>query len=101
MNFETCKWKTIDSSQTVMLIPAWIKLRKFVLILSTCILLVTAQTTAKSEVQCIEVISIHVNHNIVVDMTYLLLFSGCGKLWVTDGIWKLTFPHCMFKVKVN
>ena len=28
-NFETCKWKTIDSSQTVMLIPAWIKLRKF------------------------------------------------------------------------
>ena len=21
---------------------------------------------------------------------------GCGKLWITDGIWKLTFPHCMF-----
>ena len=25
---------------------------------------------------------------------------GCGTLWVTDGIWKLTFPHCMHRVKV-
>ena len=22
---------------------------------------------------------------------------GCGKLWVTDGIWKLQFSHCMFR----
>ena len=31
--------------------------------------------------------------------------TGCGKLWITDGIWKLTFPHCMFpttmKVDLN
>ncbi len=26
--------------------------------------------------------------------------SGCGKLWVTDGIWKTVFPHCMFRVEV-
>ena len=26
--------------------------------------------------------------------------TGCGTLWVTDGIWKLTFPHCMHSVKV-
>ncbi|XP_064393011.1 uncharacterized protein LOC135340449 isoform X3 [Halichondria panicea] len=24
---------------------------------------------------------------------------GCGQLWVTDGIWKTVFPHCMFKVE--
>lgn len=26
---------------------------------------------------------------------------GCGKLWVTDGIWKLTFPHCMYRCQVR
>lgn len=26
--------------------------------------------------------------------------TGCGQLWVTDGIWKTVFPHCMFKVEV-
>ena len=26
--------------------------------------------------------------------------TGCGKLWVTDGIWSLTYPHCMYKMKV-
>ncbi len=30
----------------------------------------------------------------------LHLFIGCGHLWVTDGIWKTTFPHCMFKMEV-
>ena len=44
--------------------------------------LVTAQTTAKSEVQCIEVISIHVNHSIVVDTTYYLLFQDVGSCGV-------------------
>ncbi|KAL5500077.1 hypothetical protein EMCRGX_G011577 [Ephydatia muelleri] len=24
---------------------------------------------------------------------------GCGRLWVTDGLWKLTFAHCMHEVK--
>ena len=24
----------------------------------------------------------------------------CCTLWVMDGIWKLTFPHCMHRVKV-
>ena len=27
-------------------------------------------------------------------------FAGCGHLWVTDGIWKTVFPHCMFRVEV-
>ena len=33
---------------------------------------------------------------------YMMCFFavGCGTLWVTDGIWKLTFPHCMHRVKV-
>ena len=26
--------------------------------------------------------------------------TGCGRLWVTDGIWKTMFPHCMFRVEV-
>lgn len=26
---------------------------------------------------------------------------GCSQLWVTDGIWKLRFPHCMHRVKVT
>ena len=26
---------------------------------------------------------------------------GCGKLWVTDGIWKLNFAHCMYHVQVR
>ena len=26
---------------------------------------------------------------------------GCGKLWVTDGIWILNFSHCMYQVKVS
>ena len=30
---------------------------------------------------------------------FVLEFLGCGTLWVTDGIWKLTFPHCMHRVK--
>ncbi|XP_038066277.1 uncharacterized protein LOC119736303 [Patiria miniata] len=25
--------------------------------------------------------------------------KGCGRVFVADGIWKLSFPHCMFKVK--
>ena len=25
---------------------------------------------------------------------------GCDRLWVTDGIWKTVFPHCMFRVEV-
>ena len=29
------------------------------------------------------------------------LLVGCGSLWVTDGIWKTVFPHCMFKVEVH
>ena len=41
--------ETIDYSQTVMLIPAKTKLMKFVLILSTCIPLVTTQMIAKSD----------------------------------------------------
>lgn len=31
---------------------------------------------------------------------YLTSILGCGKLWVTDGIWKTVFPHCMFRMKV-
>jgi hypothetical protein len=36
------------------------------------------------------------------DQKYLLgMYTGCGRLWVTDGIWKTVFPHCMFRVEVN
>jgi len=27
--------------------------------------------------------------------------QGCGKLFVTDGIWKLNYPTCMYKVSVS
>ncbi|XP_038069366.1 uncharacterized protein LOC119738534 [Patiria miniata] len=25
--------------------------------------------------------------------------KGCGRVFVADGIWKLSFPHCMFKLQ--
>ena len=31
---------------------------------------------------------------------YYDIIVGCGELWVTDGIWRLNFPHCMYQVKV-
>ena len=31
----------------------------------------------------------------------VLLSVGCGRLYVTDGIWKTVFPHCMFRVEVS
>ncbi len=31
----------------------------------------------------------------------IIIYIGCGTLWVTDGIWKLVFPHCMHRLKVN
>ena len=38
------------------------------------------------------------SQNIII---YMYSFAvGCGTLWVTDGIWKLTIPHCMHRVKV-
>ena len=33
-------------------------------------------------------------------VTFILFMKGCGRPWVTDGIWKLQFPHCMFRVQV-
>lgn len=27
--------------------------------------------------------------------------KGCGKLFVTDGIWKLNYPICLYKVPVE
>ncbi len=35
-------------------------------------------------------------HNIIIHMH----LTGCGTLWVTDGIWKVNFPHCMYRVEV-
>ena len=34
-------------------------------------------------------------------IVYIMVTLGCGSLWITDGIWKLTFPHCMYKCKVS
>ena len=31
----------------------------------------------------------------------ILHTTGCGQLWITDGLWKLTFPHCMFPAKME
>ncbi|XP_064384365.1 uncharacterized protein LOC135333325 isoform X3 [Halichondria panicea] len=33
------------------------------------------------------------------DCTAVCKKRGCGTLWVTDGIWKLVFPHCMHRLK--
>ena len=29
------------------------------------------------------------------------MYTGCRKLWIIDGNWKLNFPHCMFPVKIR
>lgn len=31
----------------------------------------------------------------------IFFITGCGNLWVTDGIWKLSYPHCMYQMKVK
>ena len=31
----------------------------------------------------------------------MVLFSGCEKLYVADGNWKLRYAHCMWKVPVS
>ena len=74
--------ETTDSSQTVMLILYLHPSGDY------------TQMTAKGEVLIL-------SQHCCSDMTFDWLFSGCGKLWVTDRTWKLTFPHGMFKVKVN
>ena len=38
------------------------------------------------------------SQNIIIYMYFFAV--GRGTLWVTDGIWKLTIPHCMHRVKV-
>ncbi|KAK6169667.1 hypothetical protein SNE40_020669 [Patella caerulea] len=35
-------------------------------------------------------------HHAAIDCTEECKARGCGKLWVTDGLWKLQFAHCMF-----
>lgn len=35
-----------------------------------------------------------------IPLLYTYTHTGCGRVWVTDGIWKLTFPHCMMQKKV-
>ena len=47
-----------------------------------------------------ESFSTHNNNNIYIHCYYHYNI-GCGTLWVTDGIWKLVFPHCMHRLKVN
>ena len=32
---------------------------------------------------------------------WFVSFSGCGKLYVADGNWKLRYAHCMWKVPVT
>ena len=32
---------------------------------------------------------------------YVTQTAGCGRLFITDGIWKTVFPHCMFRVEVS
>ena len=35
------------------------------------------------------------------DVICVIYVPGCGNLWVTNGIWKTVFPHCMFRVEVG
>ena len=37
----------------------------------------------------------------IIIIIYFDLIAGCGSLWITDGIWKTVFPHCMFRVEVS
>ena len=41
------------------------------------------------------------NNNNNIHCYYHYNIIGCGTLWVTDGIWKLVFPHCVHRLKVN
>ncbi|XP_064407505.1 uncharacterized protein LOC135352252 isoform X1 [Halichondria panicea] len=43
--------------------------------------------------------SCSIYHHCETDCTAVCKKRGCGTLWVTDGIWKLVFPHCMHRLK--
>ena len=38
---------------------------------------------------------------IIIIIILPVLILGCVRLWITDGIWKTVFPHCMFHVEVT
>ena len=56
----------------------------------------TVQLDAKKEVNVnTGILSMHWH------ITNILSCTGCGQLFVTDGIWKLNFPVCMYQVQVS
>ena len=34
-------------------------------------------------------------------LTWLVEYLGCGQLFVTDGLWNLDYPVCIYKVPVE
>ena len=52
------------------------------------------------EVRVVAIGNLH--SKIVVTQHLLCLYNiGCGELFVTDGIWKLEYPICLFKVPME
>ena len=54
--------------------------------------LLTVQRTAKGEVK---------NDEQCVCIIHCAVSLGCGRPLVTDGIWNVSFPHCMFRVEAS
>ena len=49
-------------------------------------------------VSCLQAIGSNIMHMCVELLPCLL---GCGQLFVTDGLWKLDYPVCIYKVPVE
>ena len=64
---------------------------------SCSIYTLTVKLTALLFARKEESFSTHNNNNNI--HCYYHYNIGCGTLWVTDGIWKLVFPHCMHRLK--
>lgn len=56
------------------------------------------QTFVESE--CMSTVNLEQYVQGILALLWILL-TGCGKLWVKDGIWKLTCPHCMYRCLVQ
>lgn len=96
LSWEDWEERTLGLSVIVILRHAWWWLKRFDVKVSMYILSVFRN--AKHVVSNLMFTHIHM---VLILQPILFLIVGCGELWVTDGIWRLNFPHCMYQVKVS
>ena len=75
---------------------AWSKLTSCV---SSHCTTMNVTNSARNGVSCLQAIGSNIM--CIELLPCLLEFLGCGQLFVTDGLWKLDYPVCIYKVPVE